>query len=80
MFLKDYDFKLNGNYEGNGDCNVCLDALQGGYIMTLHCGHRYHRDCFYEYKFKYKNKNCPDCQKEIKKSEKIKLLEDILKE
>uniref|UniRef100_A0A6C0AC81 RING-type domain-containing protein n=1 Tax=viral metagenome TaxID=1070528 RepID=A0A6C0AC81_9ZZZZ len=80
IFLKDYNFKLDGKYKGTDDCIICLDTLEGGYIFTLPCGHKYHRNCFYEYKFKYKFNKCPDCHKEIKKSEEVKLIKDILKD
>jgi hypothetical protein len=50
---------------GDEDCCFCLDPLDAEECVVNECGHRYHKDCFNEFRAAGGNK-CPLCRHPIK--------------
>ena len=64
-----YECKLYGKYDHNEDCAICTDTLQNTYVLTLPCGHPYHRNCILKNIYQHKRTACPnyDCKCQLKK-------------
>ena len=60
-------------------CSICLEELDRN-ILTIKCGHKFHKKCFRKWETASKNKNnindtnitCPLCRTTIPESNKIK--------
>ena len=48
------------------DCSVCFNKCSQGEVVSLNCGHMYHKDCIDTWFCEHNT--CPMCRKIVKKS------------
>lgn len=62
-----YGFKQHPCYAKPGFCNICLEDIEGSYVLETSCGHVFDYYCLL-YTIVYKILKCPECHTEYKKS------------
>lgn len=51
----------NSSYEEENRCSVCLEGLEKN-LVTLPCGHTFHKDCIKEWLIHSEEVSCPLCR------------------
>lgn len=61
-----YGWKQHPTYKGSEQCSICLDDLQGKYVLETACNHCYDLECIMTTLTDFSFYKCPSCAKEYK--------------
>ena len=60
LLIANYGCSADASYKKDESCTICLEDLLNRYVITLNCGHVYHRECVLSNIFIYNRHVCPD--------------------
>ncbi|QKF94279.1 zinc finger protein RING-type protein [Fadolivirus algeromassiliense] len=60
-----YGWKQHPQYEGSGQCEVCMDDLKGKYVLETECKHCFDLECIMT-TLDFNFRKCPSCNKPYK--------------